>query len=156
MKHTINDSIAIEEKFPVLPIKNRAKNYALDDILLEKLEPFDGMGVIFTEPMGCSQELNEMFSDVLEDLEFPTALKLKARRALKGAVDNAYQMADDVGQEGIKKLELIMNKFKSWCNKNVLKKPKKKNITSLMRPPVPMTNEKYTSNVKKVMNTHHM
>ncbi len=56
-----------------------------------------------------------MLSDALEDLELPTTLHLNARRALKRSVDDAYQMANDVVQEGIQKQELMLNEFKSWC-----------------------------------------
>jgi len=31
-------------------------------------------------------------------------------------VDDAYRMADDIGLDGIKKLESVLNEFKSWCN----------------------------------------
>ncbi len=117
MKLTINDCILIEEKSPVLPAKNRIKNYELDDTLFENLELFDGMTTTFTEPMGCSQQLDEIFSDALQDSEFPTSFQVNTKSALKETVDNAYQMADYVGQEGIKKLELMLNEFKSCFNK---------------------------------------
>ncbi len=69
-----------------------------------------------------------MFSDALQDFKFSTLLQLNARSALKGAVDDAYQMADDVGPEGIRKLDLMMNEFKSWHNKKTCQRRQRKRI----------------------------
>ncbi len=46
--------------------------------------------MIYIEPMGLSQNLVEMFSDTINDLDYPTSVKMDARRAL------------NVGKEGIK------------------------------------------------------
>ncbi len=45
-----------------------------------------------------------------------TESKNDVRSTLKGSVDDAYRMADDIGFECVKKLEEMLNEFKTWCN----------------------------------------
>ncbi len=77
-------------------------------------------------------------------------------------IDDAYRIADDIGLDGIKKIESVLNEFKCWCNKKRAKKEleedDKNNFSDVKRKQkyVPMTSKKYTSSVKRVFNTHHM
>ncbi len=72
-------------------------------------------------------------------------------------------MADDIGFEGIKKFESMMNEFQSWCNNQCAQKNADKEISDdnlswskNKRKHVPMTSGRYTSNVKRVFNTRHL
>ncbi len=47
-------------------------------------------------------------------------------------VDDAFWMEDIVGEEGVKKLESVLNEFRSWCNKNVQTIILKEETASLM------------------------
>ncbi len=121
------------------------------------------METTFVEPNSCSQNLESLFSEAINDSEFPQRFTVDARSALKGTVDDCYQMADDIGVEGIKKFEFMMNKFQSWCNKQRAQKHLGKEFcddniscSKNRRKHVPMTSGRYTSNVKRVINTHHM
>ncbi len=69
--------------------------------MIDDNEPFDGTGTTFIEPLGYNQNLESMFSTAIEDTDFPTTTKINAWSALKGMVDNAYWMADDIGVEGV-------------------------------------------------------
>ncbi len=130
------------------------KKYDVDDIDIDDSEPYDGFETTFVEPSGCSQNLEELFSNAIKDSVLPSESKIDARSTLKGSVDDAYRMADDIGVEGVKKFEDMLNNFKSWCNKKCSERELPD--CNLKRKNVPMTSDKYTSNVKRVFNTHHM
>ncbi len=70
-------------------------------------------------------------------------------------VDNAYRMAGDIGLEGVRKFESVLNEFKSWCNQRHTEKEKEYNGHGKKKN-VPMTSNKYTSTVKCLFNTYHM
>ena len=72
-------------------------------------------------------------------------------------------MADDIGEEGIKEFESMMKEFQSWCNKKRSEKQIDEyssddnfSCVKKKRKHVPMTSDRYTSNVKRVFNTDHM
>lgn len=92
------------------------KKYKIEDVSIDDNEPFDGMDTTFIDLIGYSQNLEEMFSKAIKDSDFPTSVKKDAKSALKGRADNSFRMADDVGDKVIKKLESLLNKFRSWCN----------------------------------------
>ncbi len=48
---------------------------------------------------GCSQNLESLFSDEINDSEFPTTETHDAWTALKGMVDDSFRFANDVGEE---------------------------------------------------------
>ncbi len=95
-----------------------------------------------------------------EDADIPTKVTMNAQSALKGMVDDTYWMADDIGVEGVQKLDSISNELRSWSNMkhNENKKKREENfvVENLTSKNVPMTSNPYTSNVKRVCNTHHM
>ncbi len=136
-----------------MPAEKRLKNYDLDDFALDDNEPFDSYETTFVEPSGYSQKLEQLFSYAIEDI-FPDKMKNDARSALKGIVDDAYRMADDIGLDGIQKIESVLNEFKFWCNQQHAEKEKgndgQNNFSNVKgkRKFVPMTSKKYTSTVK--------
>ncbi len=85
---------------------------------VDENEPFDGLETSFIERFGCSQNLESLFSDLINDSEFPTTVTHDAQSVLKGIVDDAFRMADDVGEEGVKKLESMLKKFNHGVIKN--------------------------------------
>ncbi len=154
LQHQICNNILLECCSDSLPAEMRLKNYSIDDIDIDGSEPFDGFETRFVEPSGCSQNLEKLFSNAIEDSVLITESKMDARSVLKASVDDAYRMADDIGVEGVKKLEEILNEFKTWCNRK--RAEKETPDSTLKRKFIPMTSDNYISNVKRVFNTHHM
>ncbi len=76
LQHPICDCIEIEEYIEPLPAEKRVKNYHLDDLALDFIEPFDGYETTFIEPDGYSQKLEQFFSDSIEDSAFPDKMKM--------------------------------------------------------------------------------
>ncbi len=160
LHQSIPQIVPIEEKTPKLPAIQRLKNYDLIDVSIDQNEPFDGMGTTFIEPIGCHRDLESLFSDAINDSELPVTVTHNARSALKGTLDDVLRMADDIGEEGVKQLEIKLQEFKSWCNNKRSEKQQEKEHQNpngkRKTRNVPMTSDKYTSNVKRVLNTHHM
>ncbi len=65
-----------------------------------------------------------------------------------------------IGEEGVKELESKLKKFQSWSNKKQAEKMEENEYKCSSGESkiknVPMTSDKYISNVKRVLNTHHM
>ncbi len=80
-----------------LSSKKQLKNYELKDLSLEENELLNVFRKSFLEPLGCSQNLEQLFSDAIDYSEFPPEVKNDARSTLKGMVDDAYRMTDDFG-----------------------------------------------------------
>jgi len=72
----------------------------------------DNSDKIFDDLIEC------IFSKSIEDHDFPLSHNVNACKALKSAVYEAYAAADDIGVEGIQKMNELLHKFKSGCNKN--------------------------------------
>ncbi len=87
------------------------KNYDQKHVSIEDNNLLDGYGTTFGEPRGCSENWEQLFSDAIEDTELPLKVKNDARNTLKGMVDDVYRMADDIGIEGVKQFELVLNEF---------------------------------------------
>ncbi len=113
LQHQIHNNIPLEQCSESLLAEMRLKNYAIDDINIDGSEPFDGFETTFVEPTGCSENLEKLFSNAIEDSVIITKSKNDARSTLKGSVDDANRMADDIGFEGVKKLEEMLNEFKT-------------------------------------------
>ncbi len=96
--------------------EDQLKNYDQKDGTIEDNNLLDGNETTFAEPPRCSKNLEELFSDAIADTEFSLEVKNDTRSALIGMVDDACRMADDIGIEGVKQFELVLNEFKSWCN----------------------------------------
>ncbi len=154
LQHQICSNIPLECRSDHLPAEMRLKNYSMDDIDIDDSEPFDGFQTRFVEPSGCSQNLEKLFSNAIQDSVLITHSKTNARSALKASVDDAYRMADDIGVKGIKKLENVLNEFKTWCNRKRVEKETPD--SSLKKKFIPMTSDNYTDNAKRVFNTHNM
>ncbi len=71
----------------------------------------DYLDKIFDDSLEC------IFSESIEDHDCPLSQNVNSPKALKYAVDAANAAADDVGVEGIQKINELLHKFKSWCNK---------------------------------------
>ncbi len=41
-----------------------------------------------------------------------------------GMVNDAYRMADDIGLDGVRKFQSVLNEFKSWCDQRHAEKEK--------------------------------
>ncbi len=91
--------------------EERLRNYDQKDIYIEDNNSMDGYGKTFAEPLGCSENLEQLFSNAIEDTNFPLEVKYNARSTLKGMVDDVYRMADDIGIEGVKQFELVLHEF---------------------------------------------
>ncbi len=159
IQNFICNSIEIKERPSPLSTKYLLKIYKIKDVSKDDKKPFNGIRTLFIEPIGCSQNLEESCSDTINDSDFPSCKKI-ARSALKCMDDDAFQMADDVEEEGVKKLESSLKEFRSWCNKKRTETntEREENFANddQKKKYVPMTNDKYTSNVKRVFKTHHM
>ncbi len=66
------------------------KNYKIEDVSIDNNELFDGIATTFIEPMVYSQNLEEMFSNAIDDSDFPESVKKDALSALKGMTDDAF------------------------------------------------------------------
>ncbi len=80
------------------------KNYDQKDVSIEDSNILNCYGTTFAEPPKCNENLEQLFSDAIKDTELPLEVKNEARSTLKGIVDDAYRMADDIGIEGVKQL----------------------------------------------------
>ncbi len=120
--HDVIDDIEIEETSKYLSPEQRMRNYDQKDICIKVDNLMDGYRTTFDEPPGCSKNLEKLFSNAIEDTNFPLEVKYDARSTLKGMFDDAYRMADNIGIEGVKKFESVLNEFKSWCNQKRSKK----------------------------------
>ncbi len=67
--------------------------------------------------LGAARTSRTQFSDAINDADFPENITQDARSALKGMVDDAFRMANDIGEEGVKQLESVLNDFRSGYNK---------------------------------------
>ncbi len=108
----------------------------------------------------CIDNLDKIFDDSLEyifrksieDHDFPLSQNFNAYTALKSAVDEVYVAADDIGVKGIQKMNELLHKFKSWCNKKQYNNCE----SSDEKRYVPMTQENYKGTAKRVLNTYSM
>ncbi len=90
LRTPISDSIKILPRLPLLAPSQSIKNYNSNDVPSKFEEPFDGLETTFIKPNSCSQSLESLFSDAINDSEFPQTLTVDARSALKGTVDDCY------------------------------------------------------------------
>ncbi len=74
-------------------------------------ESIDNSDKIFDVSLEC------IFSKSIEDHDFPLSQNINACTGLKSAVDEACAATDDIGVEVIQKMNELLCKFKSWCNK---------------------------------------
>ncbi len=53
-----------------MPAERRLKSYDLDGLALDDNKPFDMFKTTFVEPSGCSQNLEQLFSNAIEGSVF--------------------------------------------------------------------------------------
>jgi len=173
----IPDSLEIQKPHVHLPALERLKNYKKEDINLELI---DGMLSSTYIPNSQAEEEDDLLyremSEALQDMTTPDVEELfdsstsdaclpmaatkgvKARDILKQHVESSFELADRHGQEGIKQLEAMHIEFRSWCNAREAQQDK--HVTDASRTDkrkfIPMTDCKYSSAQKRVMNTHNM
>ncbi len=58
---------------------------------------------------------------------------------MKSAVDEAYAAADNTGVEGIQKMNEMLHKFKSWCNKKQYENPESNDKRDMFQQPKKIT-----------------
>ncbi len=64
----------------------------------------------------CCTNLESLFSDSIENYDLPAGLGCQTREALKGEVNLTYQMADWLGDRGIKELDCVLSEYANWVS----------------------------------------
>ncbi len=112
----VPDTISIVDKSPTLTALEQLKNYDASLIDIDA-NFFDNMHTHTFECYGAEfgdmDDFDEVFSQSIDDTNFPNGQNINARSALKTIIDSAYKDADYVGQEGIKKCRVY------YCNLSV-------------------------------------
>ena len=71
-------------------------------------------------------------------------------------MNEAYEIVDDLGEEGMDKLRECVLDFRKWCNKKTADERKCRDGKNDERATIPMTQRKYEYSVTRVYNTHKM
>lgn len=155
---SIPSSITIQSSSEALQAIDQLKNYKKDYIDFGD-QYFESM---HRQTFKCAvdndhvvHELENLFETSIDDYDFPISQSVDSRHSLKGLVDEAYSAADDVGHEGIVKMQLMLREFKTWCNEK-RNDSKNNNHTDDDRTYVPMTQDSYVGMKKRILNTYHM
>jgi len=173
----IPDSLAIQERLPILPAIDRLKNYTKSDINLELFDQMvtqtytppggldeDGEYDLFDEQIrtfnaGTTEASETMFDCSINNSSLPEAAKagVRTRDLLKQQWEEACEMADNLGEDAVKELEECVAAFRTFCNITSRGESPTAEVDSKgRRRYVPMTQGKYQGSTKRVYNTHNM
>ena len=104
-------------------------------------------------------DMESVFSLSLNDANISSLLTggvVDTREALKPLMNEAYEIADDIGEEGMDKLRESVLDFRKWCNKKNADERKSWDGKNDEMATIPMTQGKYKDSVTRVYNTHKM
>ncbi len=71
----------------ILNAIDHLNNYSPENVIIDENEPCHRELSAFIEPVGCSQELEDVFDDSIGDSEYCNISKIDVWSALKGVVD---------------------------------------------------------------------
>lgn len=173
----IPDSLPIEDELPRLPAIDRLKNYKKEDIDMSKFEAMHTIS--YTPPSQrqsqhsgleeddtglykaqyeamkahVSKNCTMMFEECLENAVLPEAMssQVKTRERLGQNINEACDLADNIGTEAMQELETRLKDFREWC----LGHPNYKGRGE-GRNNVPMTGATYQGTRERNYNTHDM
>ena len=169
LKESIPDTMTIMTRLENKPAIDRLKNYNKNDIDLERI---DGMFISTFTPNTDSEDLDQLFESMLEELQSMTTPSAQAmfdesvfnyaipevvqgvcaRNMMRSIVDTGYALADRLGVDGIKKFEETVLGFNTWASEILDNVDADKNKK---RKYVPISQEVY-SGKERVLNTKHM
>ena len=174
----IPESLRIENPDPMLPAIDRIKNYDKVDIDMSLLGHMDSQTFVpsqedgnddadeswdyFSQQCdvlqnGISQGAEVMFDICLANSTIPKAAKVgvRTRDLLKQLWEESCYEADNLGDDGVKKLEENLLNFRLWSN-DQSKVTSSNDADEGVGRIVPMTQGRFKGTAKRIHNTFHM
>ena len=175
LKVSIPGDMLVYDRQPSLPAIDRLKNYDKDGVNVDRI---DGLfSSTFTPSMddpNNNDDVNDIFQEMVYDIQQDTSVAsevlfntsvenhaipdtmagVNTRTAMRSLVDTSFELADRIGNEGVKEFERKMKEFHTWASDKL--EQSGDSDKNKKRKYVPMTQEAYKGTADRVFNTYTM